>query len=119
VSRIDNLDTAQRAHVEHLKRERGKLRSPIERIAFDNDPANGPFALRLIAASESDRVEADAYGTLTRDVRFGGDGVLTQGTRVEVLAQSELGVLVRDGVYRVHVAADAINIDYDGPKGVA
>lgn len=48
----DNLTAEQRAFIESFKIKRRAITNPAARIAFDNDPANGPFALRVIALSE-------------------------------------------------------------------
>lgn len=47
------MTAEQRAKVEAIKEQRAKLATPIERIAFDNDPRTGPLGLRLIAMIES------------------------------------------------------------------
>lgn len=47
------MTAEQRAKVEQIKAQRAKLVTPIERIAFDNDPRNGPIGLRIIAMAET------------------------------------------------------------------
>jgi hypothetical protein len=55
MSTNDNLTPAQRARVEDLKRERGKLTNPFDRIAFDNASGTDSreMVLRIIASLES------------------------------------------------------------------
>ena len=47
------MTAAERYKVEQLKRARAKLATPLDRILFDNDPANGRAALRIVAMTES------------------------------------------------------------------
>lgn len=41
--------------LDEIKARRSECKTPIERIAFDNDPANGPVGLRILAMTESER----------------------------------------------------------------
>lgn len=52
------MTAAQRARIDELKRRRAQLENPIDRIAFDNDPANGTAAERIVAMTESDQEPA-------------------------------------------------------------
>ncbi len=49
------LDHRTDRHVRDLAARRAKLESPVERILFDNDPANGSIAARIeVMLSEPD-----------------------------------------------------------------
>lgn len=43
----------ERQRVEELKARRAELKTPMARVAFDNDVRNGPFGVRVLAAIES------------------------------------------------------------------
>lgn len=47
------MKTEQRDKIESMKEQRATLKTPVERILFDNDPRNGTFAERIVAMTES------------------------------------------------------------------
>jgi hypothetical protein len=60
------LESAQRRLIDAIAAARAQLETPETRIAFDNDPANGPTAYRIIAMTEAgypdhDDEHADRY----------------------------------------------------------
>lgn len=74
------MTPAERAWVDALKVKRAKLATPVERIVFDNDPANGPIGLRVVAAVESGEFPtgANAAADAPRDLFPGLSAKLTR-----------------------------------------
>lgn len=62
---IEKMNAKQREQVEQMKRERMKLTSPIDRVAFDNGSDGRSFTLHMVAALETFR---DSEGNTWRAV---------------------------------------------------